>query len=121
MGTTKDTSHQDTLHAASCLLKEGREVLVRLRPELDNSVDANAIAFECRIGSDWKRIGYVVQDMHEAILKKKIMSVKIAWIKYLLCWMNSGPGFYAGIDYLYVEHGHQVVSKLLVQNDFLCT
>ena len=75
---------------------------IRLQPEPDNPVDANAIAFECQIGNYWKRIGYVVRDtlveVHEAISEQKIISVKISWIKYLLCWMKSGPGFYAGID-----------------------
>ena len=102
MGTTKDNDHQETLRATSGLLREGSDVPVRLRPEPDNPVDANAIAFECQIGSDWKRIGYVVRDIlmevHEAITKQNIISVKIAWIKYLLCWKNSGPGFYAGIN-----------------------
>ena len=102
MGTTKDTGHQETLCAASASLKEGSDVPVRLRPEPDTPVDANAIAFDCHMDNDWKRIGYVVRDVlmevHDAITKQKIISVKIAWIKFYLCWMNSGPGFYAGIN-----------------------
>ena len=95
MGTTKGADHQEALRSASCLLGEGSNVPIRLQPEPDNP---NAIAFECQIGNDWKRIGYVVRDtlveVHEAISERKIIS----WIKYLLCWMKSGPGFYAGID-----------------------
>ena len=34
-------------------------------------------------------------EVHEAITKQKIISFKIAWIKFLLFWMN---GFYAGIN-----------------------
>ena len=55
-----------------------------------------------KIDSDWKRIGYVVQDtlmdVHDAITKGEIISVKIAWVKFLLRWRQSGPGFYAGIN-----------------------
>ena len=75
MGTTKDADHQEALRSASCLLGEGSNVPIRLQPEPDNQVDANAIAFECQIGNDWKRIGYVVRDtlveVHEAISERK--------------------------------------------------
>ena len=102
MGTTKNNDHQETLCAASGLPREGSDVPVRLRPEPDNPVDANTIAFECQIGSDSKHIGYVVRDIlmevHEAITKHNIISTKIAWIKYPLCWKNSGAEFYAGIN-----------------------
>ena len=87
MRTTKDSDHQATLHAASGLLREGSDVQVLFRPEPDNP-DANTIAFDCLIGSDSKRSGYVLQDIlmevHEAITKENIISVKIAWIKYLV-------------------------------------
>ena len=102
MGTTKSSSHQEALRAADAFMKEGKDVPVRLRQEPENPIDANAIAFDCQIGNDWKRIGYVVQDIlmevHDAIIKHEIISVKIAWVKFLLCWRRCGPGFYAGID-----------------------
>ena len=57
MGTTKDIGHKETFRAAAASLREGSDVSVRLRPEPNNPVDANAIAFDCQMGNDWKRIG----------------------------------------------------------------
>ena len=89
MGATKNTTHQEALRAAAALS-------VRLRQEEENPVDANAIVFDFQKGDNWKRVGYVVQDaLTEVILTKKIISVKIAWVKFLLCWRQR---FYAGID-----------------------
>ena len=102
MGTVKDPNYQETLSKATALLKDGKETPVRLRPEPENPFDANAIAYECQIDNQWRRIGYVVQDalldVHDALSKKEIISVKFAWVKYLLCWRRSGPGFYAGVN-----------------------
>ena len=102
MGTVKDPNHQKVLSKAAALLKNGNEPPVRLRPEPENSFDANAIAFDCLIDNDWRRIGYVVQDVlldvHDALSKKEIISIKLAWVKFLLCWRRSGPGYYAGIN-----------------------
>ena len=39
-----------------------------------------------------------LDDVHRALEQKKIISVKFAWAKYLVVWMCSGPGYYAGIN-----------------------
>ena len=36
--------------------------------------------------------------VHNALVAKKIIHVKFAWVKFLIKWARSGPGFYAGID-----------------------
>ena len=53
MGATKNTTHQEALRAAAALLKNGNKVPVRLRPEEETPVDANAIASDFQIGSVW--------------------------------------------------------------------
>lgn len=102
MGTVKDPRYQEALSKAAASLKDGNETPVRLRPEPENPFDPNAIAFDCLINNNWRHIGYVVQDVlldvHEAMSKKEILSVKFAWVKFLLCWRRSGPGFYAGVE-----------------------
>ena len=96
MGTVKDPNHQDALREAAASLKDGNETPVRLQPEPENPFDANAIAFDCLTDNGWRRIGYV--DIHDALSKEEIISVKFAWVKFLLCWRHSGPGFCVGVD-----------------------
>ena len=36
--------------------------------------------------------------MHSALDAREIVSVKFDWVKYLIHWSRSGPGWYAGID-----------------------
>jgi len=47
-------------------------------------------------------IGYVVKEalesVHSARDQGRITAVEFSWIKYLITWPTSGPGFYAGID-----------------------
>lgn len=101
IGATRDDGHQEALQAAAKKLKGGYEVCVQLQPKADNPVDSNAIAFQCRLENEWKRIGFVVQEalgyVHNALQQNTITSVKFSWVKFLLCWSHSGPGFYAGI------------------------
>lgn len=77
-------------------------VPVRLFPEPGNLKDSNAIAFQCCIAGEWRKVGYVVKEalseVHEALKGGTIIFVKFAWVKFLLCWSYSGPGYYAGID-----------------------
>ena len=58
--------------------------------------------FQCKLDSKWQKIGYIVRealdDVHRALERKRIISVKFAWAKYLVVWMRSGPGYYAGIN-----------------------
>jgi hypothetical protein len=54
------------------------------------------------VGGIWCRIGYIVREVldevHEAITNGHILWVRFAWVKFLLHWTRSGPGFYAGIN-----------------------
>ena len=46
-------------------------------------------------------IGYVVsellEEVHDATNAGSILSVQFAWIRYIIDWSRSGPGFFAGI------------------------
>lgn len=101
IGANRDHNHQVTLQIAADVMKNGEDVPVRIKPEPDNHKDSMAVAFECCVDGKWKRVGYVVKELlsevHEALRDKCIISVSIAWIKFLLCWSRCGPGFYAGI------------------------
>ena len=72
---------------------------MRLTKEPHNSVDAHAIAFECKVDTKWDRIGYVVRESleatHEAMDSGNIMKVEFDWVKYIVQFQNRG--FYAGI------------------------
>lgn len=102
IGASRETSYQTALQAALECINEGKDVPVKLIPEPDNPKDSRAIAFHCFVGEKWRRIGYIVkealQDVHDALKNNQILSVKFAWVKFLLCWSQCGPGFYAGID-----------------------
>ena len=65
------------------LLQQGEQVPVKIVLEPDNQYDSKAITF---------------YDLHRALVQKKIDSIKFAWAKYLVVWMRSGPGYYAGIN-----------------------
>ena len=92
---------QEVLCIASRKLGKEDEVTVRIRPEPDNPVDSRAIAFECKVQDEWELIGYVVREavesVHDALHHKVITDVKFNWIKYIIHWSRSGPGWYAGI------------------------
>ena len=102
IGATRDDNHQEALQAAAKDIKEGKDVPVRLQLEPDNPVDSDAIAFQCHVHSVWERVGYVVQEVlaevHDAMKKHEIISVKFSWVKFRLCWSRCGPGFYAGVN-----------------------
>ena len=96
----KERQYQETLALASRKLKENSKVQVKLQPEPDNRYNSKAIAFLCKIDdSGWVRIGYVVREVldevHDAIYKKKILNVSFDWIKYTVHFKS--PGWYAGI------------------------
>ena len=102
MGANRDSNHQAVLAATFETRGEGNDVPVRICPEPDNPKDSEAVAFQCYLSGAWKRIGYVVNEalpeVHSALENKTILSVEFAWVKFLLCWSYSGPGFYAGIN-----------------------
>lgn len=74
---------------------------VTIEPESTNPYDSKAICFKCEVGGKWCRIGYIVRELldevHETLREDKILYIKFAWVKYLLHWTRSGPGFYAGV------------------------
>ena len=104
IGANKDQNYQIALQRASDIIANGctEDVPVRLTKEPNNPKDSMAIAFECLLEGNWKKIGYVVkevlEEVNEAIRDHLVLSVKFAWIKFLICWSKSGPGFYAGIN-----------------------
>ncbi len=101
IGVTLDTSYQSVLRRARDIRSARVYVPVRLQPEPHNPVDAKAIAFVCEVDGKWQRIGYVVtqvlDEVHDALQTRKIISVRFAWIKYISDWTRSGPGYFAGI------------------------
>ena len=76
-------------------------VPVKLVPEPLNPHDAGAIAFVCELNGKSHTIGYVVgevlEEVHAAIDRSKILLSEFAWISYCTDWSRSGPGFFAGI------------------------
>ena len=71
MGTVKERKYQEVLAAVSLRIRNGETVPLRLRSEPNNPKDSNATAFDRQIESDWKRIGYIVDEalngVHHAI------------------------------------------------------
>ncbi len=102
IGASRELHAQEILAKVSRLIGDGKNIPVNLFPEKDNPYDSNAIAFKCLLDDSWHRIGYVVREalvyVHDAMKEKKILSVKFAWVKYIVTWSRSGPGYYAGIN-----------------------
>ena len=102
IGASRELHSQEPLAAAKRKLEKGEAVPVRIIPEPNNPYDLNAIAFQCEVDDSWVTIGYIVHEIlhhvHAAIESKSIVSVKFKWIKYIVMWSLSGPGFYAGIN-----------------------
>lgn len=102
IGATRSSEAQDSLKMVNELNRAGKEVPVNIFCEPDNPYDSKAIAFRCKIEQKWYTIGYIVREalpyVHEAIHKRNIVSVRFSWVKYLVSWTRSGPGYYAGID-----------------------
>ena len=98
---TRDPNLQETLRLVAFKLKDKKEVVVQLSPEPTNPVDAHAIAFQCKLNDKLHRIGYVLRealdDVHDAFQRKKIVTVQFEWVKYIIHFSRSGPGWYAGI------------------------
>ena len=98
VGVTKNTDSQTALRTARQRIQT-ESYPVKLVPEPTNIKDSKAIAFHCKIGCRWIRIGYVVteilDEVHAALQNNCILDVKFAWIKYITL---SGPGYFAGIS-----------------------
>ena len=101
IGTVHDQHAQKTLSKVLELQKVG-VVPVRLKPEPENLHDSKAVAFQCLVDGEWNRIGYIVREaldeVHIALNDGTIVNVAFSWVKYLVVWQRSGPGFYAGVD-----------------------
>jgi len=102
IGATRSNESQDALKRVLDLRDSGVQVPVQVCREPSNPVDSRAIAFQCKLNSKWITIGYVVREalevLHKALQDKSILNVTFAWVKYLVTWSRSGPGYYAGID-----------------------
>ena len=102
IGASREVHSQEALASAKQKMDKGEAVTVRILPEPNNPYDSNAIAFQCKVDDNWVTIGYIVkevlQHVHAAIQSKSIISVEFKWIKYIVMWSRSGPGFYAGIN-----------------------
>ena len=88
IGSNQEESYQLALWKSKQLLKSGQQVPVELLPEPSNPKDSQAIAFVCLIDGKWEKIGHVVQealsDVHVAIKKRIVLSVKYDWIKFIM-------------------------------------
>ncbi len=105
IGASRDPNCQEVLAWASHQIREGKHVEVRLQPEPTNMFDSLAIQFVLKMNDSWNRIGYVVREaldaVHNALKSDSISSVEVSWVKYLIHWSNSGPGWYCGIKVAY--------------------
>lgn len=101
IGATRDKQQQLVLKSV-CHLPDKKVVPVKLQPEPNNPFDAKAIAFVTFVDDKWQRVGYVVreclEDVHHAMRNGDIMKVEFAWVKYLLSFPRSGPGYYAAVN-----------------------
>lgn len=102
IGASKDSTSQQALCRVARELDHGNQVEVRLQPEENNPVNSRALAFMCCLQGKWIRIGYVVEEaleaVHDALSKSEIISLEFNWVKYIIHWSRSGPGWYAGIN-----------------------
>ena len=101
IGVSRDPNSQYALSLASKEVGAGKTVPVELYPEVDNPKNARAIAFRCYVDKKWHRIGYIVDELleavHNALDKNEVLSVELEWAKFVIHWSKSGPGWYAGI------------------------
>lgn len=103
LGSTKESSHQDTLKLARDLLEKGTAVPVQLYEEDDNPVDPQAVAFQCRLGDDtpWRTFGYVAKELTKHVRRAldgdKILHASFKWIGWR-SWAKSPSGLYAAVD-----------------------
>ena len=100
IGSTKESTYQGTLALVKEKLVVGAAVPVRLKKEPNNPKDSRAIAFECKLGNEYVRIGYVVREaldaVHDAIDQQKILKVEFDYVKFVVQFKDRG--WYAGIS-----------------------
>ena len=99
IGSTKEQIYQVTLHLVKQKMNSGQTVPVRLMKEPNNPKDSRAIAFECKPGDNYVRIGYVLREaldaVHNAIDQNKILKVEFDYVKFVVQFKDRG--WYAGI------------------------
>lgn len=102
IGSNRSSTSQRALKAITQLSGDVKDVPVKLHPEPENPVDSEAIAFIAKISGKWHTIGYFFREalphVHMAVQADKITSVEFSWVKYMVQWSRSGPGYYAGIN-----------------------
>ena len=98
VGTMKERRYQEILKQVSQLPME--DVRVKLQPEPDNPYDSKAIAFVVNLNGKEHRIGYVVHELldevHHDLSGNLIKRVQCAWVKFIVEWPKSDPGYYCG-------------------------
>lgn len=76
IGSSRDPDCQECLAKAANIIRCGEHVDVKLRPEPTNEYDAKAIEFIIRLDNQWRRIGYVIKEVldavHDAIGKQQL-------------------------------------------------
>lgn len=99
IGSNRDPKSQDILSQVSQKLESGDAIPVKLDPE---PLNPRAIAFVCEVANSWHRIGYVVREcldsVHYALSNDLVIKTEFSWVKYIVHWSRSGPGWYAGIN-----------------------
>lgn len=102
IGATKSQDYQRALRKGRDILRSGQAVPVAIVHEPSNPRDSKALAFVCTLEDKKHTIGYIIREVldevHLAISNGSIVSVKVAWIRYITDWTRSGPGFFAGIN-----------------------
>lgn len=102
IGANRSPTSQNILKTISELPRNVKDTPVIIVPEPENPVDSEAIAFRAKISDKWHTIGYIVREalpyVHDALKRNVIQSVTFGWVKYLVSWTRSGPGYYAGFD-----------------------
>ena len=57
--------------------------------------------FQTNVGGEWRNIAYVVREaarhVAEAISNNLIVKCEFNWVRYIVHWSRSGPGWYTGI------------------------
>ena len=80
--------------------RDGVNVAFQISPE-PLFMLKHIITFECCLNNKWERVGYMVTDVlsavHEALHKQEIVTVELAWVKFITHWSQSSPGWYCGV------------------------
>ena len=98
MGSAKEDRYQESLKQISELRNNKVEVLCCIKPEPNNPYDSKESygSQDRRImESHWLFVREALNEVHEALVAKKIVKVYIDWVKFKV-WKSMG--WYAGIN-----------------------